>query len=168
MSQAAVRNNWSHAFAGRQPQTGACSACVMRYATSPLQLASELPWNFRCLHCSCSASFSLFKMLSASCSGCKTPGFYQSAASNALLSVSGLMLTPTMTAMRPLQDAVSQAEAERRKRAQILESEGARQSKINVAEGEKAQVILSSEAAKQDAINRATGACHPAVHLHCK
>ena len=50
-----------------------------------------------------------------------------------------------------------QAEAERRKRAQILESEGDRQSKINVAEGDKAQVILSSEAAKQDAINRATG-----------
>ena len=51
-----------------------------------------------------------------------------------------------------------QAEAERRKRAQILESEGDRQSKINVAEGEKAQVILSSEAAKQDSINRAEGA----------
>ena len=50
-----------------------------------------------------------------------------------------------------------QAEAERRKRAQILESEGDRQSKINVAEGDKAQVILSSEAAKQDAVNRATG-----------
>lgn len=50
-----------------------------------------------------------------------------------------------------------QAEAERRKRAQILESEGARQSKINVAEGDKAQVILTSEAAKQDAINRAVG-----------
>ena len=33
-----------------------------------------------------------------------------------------------------------QAEAERRKRAQILESEGDRQSKINVAEGDKAQV----------------------------
>lgn len=52
---------------------------------------------------------------------------------------------------------LNQAEAERRKRAQILESEGDRQSKINVAEGDKAQVILSSEAAKQDAINRATG-----------
>lgn len=50
-----------------------------------------------------------------------------------------------------------QAEAERRKRAQILESEGQRQSKINVAEGEKGQVILTSEAAKQDAINRASG-----------
>ena len=55
---------------------------------------------------------------------------------------------------------IDQAEAERRKRAQILESEGDRQSKINVAEGDKAQVILSSEAAKQDAINRATGQAH--------
>ncbi len=55
-------------------------------------------------------------------------------------------------------ELLHQAEAERRKRAQILESEGDRQSKINVAEGDKAQVILSSEAAKQDAINRATGA----------
>ena len=61
---------------------------------------------------------------------------------------------------------VGQAEAERRKRAQILESEGDRQSKINVAEGDKAQVILSSEAAKQDAINRATGRAHNACwHL---
>ena len=51
-----------------------------------------------------------------------------------------------------------QAEAERRKRAQILDSEGQRQAKINVSEGEKAQVILASEAAQQDAINRATGA----------
>ena len=64
----------------------------------------------------------------------------------------------------------TQAEAERKKRAQILESEGQRQSKINVAEGEKAQVILTSEAAKQDAINRAMGApislpaCPPTPH----
>ena len=58
-----------------------------------------------------------------------------------------------------------QAEAERRKRAQILESEGDRQSKINVAEGDKAQVILSSEAAKQDAVNRATGK-HCAGKMH--
>ncbi len=68
--------------------------------------------------------------------------------------------------------ADAQAEAERRKRAQILESEGDRQSKINVAEGEKAQVILSSEAAKQDSINRAEGACswnpdlHPGPSVH--
>lgn len=55
-------------------------------------------------------------------------------------------------------DLMWQAEAERRKRAQILESEGDRQSKINVAEGNKADIILSSEAAQQDSINRAMGA----------
>lgn len=50
-----------------------------------------------------------------------------------------------------------QAEAERRKRASILESEGQRQAVINVAEGSKQEVILSSEAEKQAAINRANG-----------
>lgn len=50
-----------------------------------------------------------------------------------------------------------QAEAERRKRASILESEGQRQSKINVAEAHKSEVILASEAAREDQINRATG-----------
>lgn len=50
-----------------------------------------------------------------------------------------------------------QAEAERRKRAQVLESEGERQANINIADGAKASVILQSEAAKQDQINRATG-----------
>ena len=51
----------------------------------------------------------------------------------------------------------AQAEAERRKRAQILESEGQSQSKINVAEARKMEVILGSEAARQDSINRAIG-----------
>lgn len=50
-----------------------------------------------------------------------------------------------------------QAEAERRKRASILESEGQRQAVINVAEGSKQEVILSSEAEKMAAINRANG-----------
>ncbi|KDD75306.1 SPFH domain/Band 7 family protein, partial [Helicosporidium sp. ATCC 50920] len=50
-----------------------------------------------------------------------------------------------------------QAEAERRKRATILESEGQRQSKINVAEASKSEIILASEAARQDQINRAQG-----------
>ncbi|KAL4434785.1 hypothetical protein ABPG77_005312 [Micractinium sp. CCAP 211/92] len=50
-----------------------------------------------------------------------------------------------------------QAEAERRKRAQILESEGQRQAKINVAEASKSEVILSSEGSRQDQINRAEG-----------
>ncbi|KAI4338068.1 hypothetical protein L6164_016421 [Bauhinia variegata] len=50
-----------------------------------------------------------------------------------------------------------QAEAERRKRAQILESEGERQSNINIADGRKSAVILASEAAKMDQVNRALG-----------
>lgn len=50
-----------------------------------------------------------------------------------------------------------QAEAERRKRADILQSEGQRQSKINVAEAAKSEIILASEASRQDQINRAEG-----------
>eukprot|EP00210_Caulerpa_lentillifera_P005252 g5019.t1 len=50
-----------------------------------------------------------------------------------------------------------QAEAERKKRAQILESEGSRESLINVAEAKKRNVILASEGAKEDQINRARG-----------
>ncbi|KAJ2722337.1 Stomatin [Coemansia sp. Benny D115] len=51
----------------------------------------------------------------------------------------------------------SQVSAERSKRAQILESEGLRQSAINVAEGDKQAQILASEAAKMEQINRAMG-----------
>ncbi|KAF2299600.1 hypothetical protein GH714_038367 [Hevea brasiliensis] len=50
-----------------------------------------------------------------------------------------------------------QAEAERKKRAQVLESEGERQANINIADGKKAAVILASEAAKMDQVNRALG-----------
>ncbi|CAK7896559.1 hypothetical protein CAAN1_03S04192 [[Candida] anglica] len=50
-----------------------------------------------------------------------------------------------------------QVSAERSKRAEILESEGSRQSRINIAEGEKQSVILSSEANKQQQINAAAG-----------
>lgn len=50
-----------------------------------------------------------------------------------------------------------QAEAERKKRAQVLESEGERQANINIADGKKNSVILESEAAKMDQINRAHG-----------
>ncbi|KDP46017.1 hypothetical protein JCGZ_14924 [Jatropha curcas] len=50
-----------------------------------------------------------------------------------------------------------QAEAERKKRAQILESEGERQANINIADGKKNAVILASEAAKMDQVNRALG-----------
>ncbi|KKK20650.1 hypothetical protein P175DRAFT_0433502 [Aspergillus ochraceoroseus IBT 24754] len=50
-----------------------------------------------------------------------------------------------------------QVTAERSKRAEILDSEGQRQSAINIAEGRKQSVILASEAMKLDQINRAAG-----------
>jgi len=50
-----------------------------------------------------------------------------------------------------------QVTAERSKRAEILESEGQRQSAINIAEGKKQSVILASEALKAEQINRASG-----------
>ncbi|KAL1823849.1 hypothetical protein ACET3Z_010627 [Daucus carota] len=50
-----------------------------------------------------------------------------------------------------------QAEAERKKKAQIHESEGERQAHINIADGKKSSVILASEAAKMDQVNRSQG-----------
>ncbi|XP_049876954.1 stomatin-like protein 2, mitochondrial isoform X2 [Pectinophora gossypiella] len=50
-----------------------------------------------------------------------------------------------------------QVEAERRKRAAILESEGVRAADINVAEGKRQARILASEAEKQEQINKALG-----------
>jgi regulator of protease activity HflC (stomatin/prohibitin superfamily) len=50
-----------------------------------------------------------------------------------------------------------QVSAERKKRAEILESEGNRQSAINVAEGHKQAAILESEAIKMREINQAQG-----------
>ncbi|PWY81877.1 hypothetical protein BO70DRAFT_362313 [Aspergillus heteromorphus CBS 117.55] len=50
-----------------------------------------------------------------------------------------------------------QVTAERSKRAEILESEGQRQSAINIAEGRKQSVILASEAMQTEKINQASG-----------
>lgn len=50
-----------------------------------------------------------------------------------------------------------QVEAERKKRAAILESEGVREADINVAEGQRASKILASEAERQQQINKAQG-----------
>ncbi|KAM7393160.1 hypothetical protein PAMA_008014 [Pampus argenteus] len=50
-----------------------------------------------------------------------------------------------------------QVEAERKKRATVLESEGARESAINVAEGQKQAQILASEGEKAEQINKANG-----------
>uniref|UniRef100_A0A6I8N209 Stomatin like 2 n=1 Tax=Ornithorhynchus anatinus TaxID=9258 RepID=A0A6I8N209_ORNAN len=54
-------------------------------------------------------------------------------------------------------DKVFRVEAERRKRATVLESEGTRESAINVAEGKKQAQILASEAEKAERINQAAG-----------
>ncbi|XP_013109418.1 stomatin-like protein 2, mitochondrial [Stomoxys calcitrans] len=50
-----------------------------------------------------------------------------------------------------------QVEAERRKRAAILESEGRREADINIAEGKRQSRILASEADRQEQINKASG-----------
>lgn len=50
-----------------------------------------------------------------------------------------------------------QVEAERRKRAAILESEGVRAAEINVAEGKRQARILASEAERMEQINKANG-----------
>lgn len=50
-----------------------------------------------------------------------------------------------------------QVEAERKKRASILESEGIREADINVAEGKKKARILTSEAYKSEQVNQAVG-----------
>ncbi|XP_053988970.1 stomatin-like protein 2, mitochondrial [Hylaeus volcanicus] len=58
-----------------------------------------------------------------------------------------------------------QVEAERKKRAAILESEGAREAEINLAEGKRLAQILASEAAKQEEINKASGAATALVAI---
>jgi regulator of protease activity HflC (stomatin/prohibitin superfamily) len=50
-----------------------------------------------------------------------------------------------------------QVAAERKKRADILASEGERQAAINMAEGDKQKIVLASEAALTDQVNRAKG-----------
>lgn len=58
----------------------------------------------------------------------------------------------------PVVDAMHrQVTAERIKRAEILDSEGQRQSAINIAEGRKQSVILASEAMRSEQINMASG-----------
>lgn len=56
-----------------------------------------------------------------------------------------------------------QVEAERKKRAAILESEGIKAADINIAEGKKQSRILQSEAEKQEIINMAEGAARAVV-----
>ncbi|MGR3810131.1 SPFH domain-containing protein [Jiulongibacter sp. NS-SX5] len=63
-------------------------------------------------------------------------------------------ISPPQTVLMAME---KQMQAEREKRAVILESEGRQQSAINIAEGEKQRVVLNSEAAKMEQINNAEG-----------
>jgi len=63
-----------------------------------------------------------------------------------------------------VQDAMQmQVEAERKKRAAILESEGIKAADINIAEGKKQARILQSEAEKKEIVNAAEGAARAVV-----
>jgi len=63
-----------------------------------------------------------------------------------------------------IQDAMQmQVEAERKKRAAILESEGIKAAEINIAEGKKQARILQSEAEKREIVNAAEGAAKAVI-----
>lgn len=71
-----------------------------------------------------------------------------------------------MTLPEKVQEAMQmQVEAERKKRASVLESEGIRVAAINVAEGEKQSKILNSEAVKMAQINNALGEAEAIVAI---
>lgn len=63
-------------------------------------------------------------------------------------------ITPPASVLKAME---LQMAADRQKRATILESEGKRQSQINVAEGKKQEVVLQSEGSLIDQVNRAKG-----------
>lgn len=63
-------------------------------------------------------------------------------------------IDPPQTVLKAMELQVA---AERRKRAEILESEGKRDAQINIAEANKREVVLESEAALTDQVNRAQG-----------
>ena len=63
-------------------------------------------------------------------------------------------IQPPVTVQKAMELQVA---AERQKRAEILDSEGKRQSSINIAEGRKQEVVLQSEGSLTDQVNRAKG-----------
>jgi len=63
-------------------------------------------------------------------------------------------ITPPETVLHAME---KQMQAEREKRAMILQSEGERQSAINIADGQKQKLVLESEGVRQRQINEAQG-----------
>ena len=63
-------------------------------------------------------------------------------------------INPPQTVLHAME---KQMQAEREKRAIVLQSEGEKQAAINVAEGQKQKVVLESEGFKLQQINRAEG-----------
>lgn len=63
-------------------------------------------------------------------------------------------INPPTTVLKAMELQVA---AERQKRALILESEGKRQSQINIAEARKQEVVLASEAVLTEQVNHAKG-----------
>ncbi|MFV9875797.1 MAG: SPFH domain-containing protein [Rickettsiales endosymbiont of Dermacentor nuttalli] len=63
-------------------------------------------------------------------------------------------ITPPTNVLKAMELQVA---AERQKRAEILESEGKKQSQINLAEAYKQEIVLRSEASYTDQVNRAKG-----------
>lgn len=63
-------------------------------------------------------------------------------------------ISPPATVLKAMELQVA---AERQKRALILESEGKRQSQINIAEAHKQEIVLASEGSMTDQVNRAKG-----------
>ena len=63
-------------------------------------------------------------------------------------------ISPPQTVLKAMELQVA---AERQKRAEILQSEADRQSRINTAEGKKQEVVLQSEGSLTDQVNRAKG-----------
>ena len=61
----------------------------------------------------------------------------------------------------------AQAEAERRKRALILDSEGEQEAEVNIANGKKMAKVLASEAAMQERINLGLGEAQ-ALEAHAR
>lgn len=63
-------------------------------------------------------------------------------------------ITPPSSVLNAME---KQMQAEREKRAKILQSEGERQSQVNLAEGQKQRVVLTSEGDRMQQINNAQG-----------